>query len=1144
MKAQGRILIEAVTLACVLLALFVTECRAVCPYTPVHSDPVLEPWRWTVFPELRGFGLWCVAEDHDGNMWFGGRDGVRRYDGVNWTSFTEKDGLTPGLVLALRVTGDGSVYAGTYWGIDRFREGSWHRVFPQSGSLPLRCTDILEDSAGDLWASTLWGPLRLRGREAILYTASGLAESLRELLPDVAIEEVPDSAVPQRTWSDGLGAWRWRLAEGQILILPVMADSPAERAGLKAGDRIHSVNGDPEGSLSGPAGTTLMLTVEREGRADPIEVRVTIEEVQEWTCKNLDAYDLFEDREGALWIGLGYGEIVRWDVRARGHDDPDAWRLYTRDDGLDPGSWGPRILQGRDGTVWVVWRNEGGISRFDGEKWESFRIPEARRSHHNPSILQTRDGTVWIGGGLGLVHAYRDGEWTTYRRPALPVPSSDFIEGLLEASDGSLWIAGAEQEAVRLEYGTSRFQSYENLHFQCETPDRVQWFVSADSSVVRHEDETPPAGRQETWRRYGTEDGLMDHPFHLFATKEGVVWAVGHHAGKAAVARFQGGRWVLQVHPDLGWLPYSRQGLESFDGSLWLMASGGLLRYDGLDWILYPGPSVPDASETAQTLDGTIWAGNWSGLFYLEGDSWRRLEEPEELTGGISCLHVAGDSSLWVGTSGYGVLRYLAGRWTRYDVTNGLASNRVESVLQTDVGSIWVATDEGVSRFDGRTWTTYALPATLTGVLAGGTDLRRSHGGALWINTEVTDELALRGLRRRTIRYLPESGPPETEIKLSAEEVSQPGNTTLEWVGRDPWHSTPTEEIQFSYRLDDEEWTPFTQRTNAVLTSLVSGAHTFAVKARDRDFNEDPTPAVVHFTVVPPAWKQPWFIGLMAVLLSAIGLQTGRVIRRDRRLQASNDALADMNKELFQINRDLETANRRIQEQTERKSRFLASMSHELRTPMNAIIGFTRMVLRRAGDVLPQRQQENLVKVTVSADHLLDLINNILDLSKIEAGRMDVNVEPFDVKTLIAGCCAEVEPLVKPGVKLGYDASDDIGEADTDQARVRQIVINLLSNAVKFTEQGEVAMRATRESDSVVISVSDTGPGIPADALDMIFEEFQQVKGSDPQHKGTGLGLPITKGFAELLGGSISVQSEVGRGSTFTVRIPMVYRES
>ena len=203
------------------------------------------------------------------------------------------------------------------------------------------------------------------------------------------------------------------------------------------------------------------------------------------------------------------------------------------------------------------------------------------------------------------------------------------------------------------------------------------------------------------------------------------------------------------------------------------------------------------------------------------------------------------------------------------------------------------------------------------------------------------------------------------------------------------------------------------------------------------------------------------------------------------------------------------------------------------------------MVLRRAGDVLPERQRDNLNRVLESGDHLLNLINGILDLSKIEAGRMDVNLERFDVKKLIAGCGEELSPLIaeKPEVKLNDEVPDTIGEAHTDQGRLRQIVRNLLSNALKFTEKGEVAVRASREGEQLFVEVSDTGTGIPAEALETISEEFQQVKGSDPQHKGTGLELPICKGFAELLGGSIRVESEVGKGSTFTIRIPMVYKE-
>ncbi|MDA0747426.1 MAG: HAMP domain-containing sensor histidine kinase, partial [bacterium] len=241
-------------------------------------------------------------------------------------------------------------------------------------------------------------------------------------------------------------------------------------------------------------------------------------------------------------------------------------------------------------------------------------------------------------------------------------------------------------------------------------------------------------------------------------------------------------------------------------------------------------------------------------------------------------------------------------------------------------------------------------------------------------------------------------------------------------------------------------------------------------------------------------------------------------------------------------NRALEEANRKVQEATERKSLFLASMSHELRTPMNAIIGFTRLVLRRAGDLLPERQRENLEKVQQSAGHLLGLINDILDLSKIEAGRMEVQAETFGVKEMVAGCCATVGPLVKEGVVLGYEVAEGVGEAHTDPAKLRQVVINLLSNALKFTEAGEVSVRVTRAEEVLVLAVSDTGAGIPPEMLEAIFEEFRQVEGANREHKGTGLGLSITKKLVELLGGTVSVESEAWKGSIFTVKVPAVYR--
>jgi len=289
---------------------------------------------------------------------------------------------------------------------------------------------------------------------------------------------------------------------------------------------------------------------------------------------------------------------------------------------------------------------------------------------------------------------------------------------------------------------------------------------------------------------------------------------------------------------------------------------------------------------------------------------------------------------------------------------------------------------------------------------------------------------------------------------------------------------------------------------------------------------------------------------------AAISIENARLYKN---LEEANKRLEDYSKtlelkveqrtqELQERNRELEIANQQALEATRRKSQFLAGMSHELRTPMNAIIGFTRLVLRRAGDGLPERQRDNLIKVQESANHLLNLINELLDLSKIEAGRMEVRPVLFDVRQFVLACCETMYPLVKPDVQLRHEISGEVREAHTDEEGLRHIVLNLLSNAIKFTDAGEVVVRVRMDgradnSASLVIAVADTGVGIAAEALGAIFEEFQQVGGSTQNHKGTGLGLPIARRWAELLGGSIGVESERGKGSTFTVTIPLAYQQ-
>jgi len=242
--------------------------------------------------------------------------------------------------------------------------------------------------------------------------------------------------------------------------------------------------------------------------------------------------------------------------------------------------------------------------------------------------------------------------------------------------------------------------------------------------------------------------------------------------------------------------------------------------------------------------------------------------------------------------------------------------------------------------------------------------------------------------------------------------------------------------------------------------------------------------------------------------------------------------------EIQEKSKQLEAANRH-------KSDFLARVSHDLRTPLNAIMGFTRIVLRRMEGQLPDLQKENLQKVVISSEHLLNLINGLLDLAKIDAGKMEVIAVSFRVEEIINMATATVEPLLKDGrVRIVREVPPDLPTVKTDRDKLKQILLNLLSNAVKFTEQGEIRVSASPENGNLKLAVADTGIGMKKEALEHIFEEFQQAeKTTASKYGGTGLGLAIVKKFINLMGGEIVVESEEGKGSKFTITLPMELKQ-
>ena len=571
-----------------------------------------------------------------------------------------------------------------------------------------------------------------------------------------------------------------------------------------------------------------------------------------------------------------------------------------------------------------------------------------------------------------------------------------------------------------------------------------------------------------------------------------------------------------------------------------------------------------------QDRSGNLWMGTHNGLnkFLPETEQFSRYladpDDPNSLSHSrIFSILEAKAGTLWVGTFG-GLNKFEPeqGKWQHYGQKDGLPNDAIQCILEDDQENLWLATYKGLVKFntkeesfkvydkrDGRQSDEFSSNCVKSP--RGEFCLGGINGFNAFYPEKIKDNPHIPPVMITDFQLFNQAVPigPESVLQKhisQSEEITLAYDQTFFSFEFAALNYTLSDKNQYAYMMEgfDEDWYYVdSQRRFATYTNLEPREYTFRVKGSNNDGVWNEEGASIKITITPPWWETTAFRGLMVALI--IGLAFGAFRWRVRTIEKRN---RELEAQVAQRTRELAVAKEKAELANQAKSTFLANMSHELRTPFNAILGFAQIMMR--SPTLPKEHVENLGIISRSGEHLLTLINNVLDLSKIEAGKTTLNAQNFDLYLLLD----DLEDMFQlkaddKRLPLRLECTSDLPRyVRTDSVKLRQVLINLLNNAIKFTDKGGVSVRVTAEEpqdNATVLSfeVEDTGVGIAPQELDKLFEAFVQTKTGQKTQEGTGLGLSISRQFVRLMGGEMSVESEVGRGTTFKFDIQVTIVE-